>query len=60
MLAALLQHPVMTTLARVDFFGLACLVLATVGKKRSARAKGILVVRNTWCHIRFWLTRRIW
>ncbi len=39
-LAALFRHPIMATLARVDFFWLACLVVAIVGR-RLARARGV-------------------
>jgi hypothetical protein len=40
-LAAFLLHSTMATLAYVDFFGLACLIVAIVGRRRFARARGI-------------------
>jgi hypothetical protein len=40
-LAAFFRHPIMTTLARVDFFWLACLIVAVVGKRWFARDRGV-------------------
>jgi hypothetical protein len=63
-LVGFFKHPVvnaiMKTLELVDYFGLACLALAIIGKNRFARAKVILGVRKLGSHIRLWLMRRIW
>jgi len=40
-LAAFFRQPVMMTLTHVDFFGLACLIVAIVGRRRFARARGV-------------------
>jgi hypothetical protein len=40
-LAAFLLHSTMATLTHVDFFGLACLIVAIVGRRRFARARGV-------------------